>query len=112
MKDADSGITFATVNLNQEQTCQSLSRLSNTHCVIEVFGLENVGKLQEHEEFVFEIPKEIFKTQSTPLNQACLKELKKLGMEEWKPDNYYGSQNSFFDKGDKRYARTIIRRWI
>ena len=111
--DNDSGTQFAVIKLNQEQTCQALSRLSNTHCTIEVLGLEYVGKKQEHKEFVFEIlPDEDYKLGNGALNQMCLRELKKNGMGDWIPDNYYNSQNSLFNKDGKKYARAIIRRWI
>jgi len=113
LKDFDSGIVFAIAKLNQEQTCQALSRLSDTHCTIEVLGLEYVGKKQEHKEFVFEIlPDEDYKLGNGALNQMCLRELKKNGMGDWIPDNYYNSQNSLFSKDNKKYARAIIRRWI
>lgn len=110
--DNDSGTQFATVILNQEQTCAALSRQGYVECNIELNGLDRVGKKQEHREFLFEIPDLDYKTKNDFAHEICLSELKKQGMEDWKPDNYYGSQNSFFNKNGKRYARAIIRRWI
>ena len=30
----------------------------------------------------------------------------------WIADGYFHSQNSFFEKDKKKYARDVIRRWI
>jgi hypothetical protein len=32
-------------------------------------------------------------------------------MSDWLPENTYGSQDSFFSKEGKYFARTVIRRW-
>lgn len=34
------------------------------------------------------------------------------GMHEWVSDNYFQSQDSFFSKDGKNYARAVIRRWV
>lgn len=111
--DRLSGITFVRVKLNQEQTCQAMSRLAHTHCDIEVFGLEVVGKCLEIKDLTF------------PIGNVDYYDRKKVAIEKalefcpegWVPDEYYGSKGSFYDKKDKdgnkiTWARTHIRRWV
>lgn len=109
--DADASTTFVTVELTPEQLSSALSRLAYTDCECYVYNLDRVGKKHENDSFVFEI-EEKDKRDKDKLKELCLIELKKQGMSEWIPDNNYSSQNSFFKKDDKFYARAIIRRWV
>lgn len=113
IKDATSVTTFVKVKLNPEQLSQCLSRTMYVECEAEVFGLDKLGKVHENTKFDFEIPKELSGSKnSAALNQKALKALQAAGMEEWVPDNYYSSQDSFFSKDSKYYARVTIRRWV
>lgn len=109
VKDRDSSITFAEIKLNQEQTCQAMSRLAQTDCRITVREIEKVGKKMEHQEFVFEIPKgNGQKNRKKEIEEKCLQDCP----DGWKPDLYFNSHNSFFTKDGKKYARTTMRRWV
>lgn len=110
--DNDSGTQFAVINLNQEQTCAALSRQGYVECDIELGGLEKLGKKLENKQFEFEIPDTLTMMGDDKLNEICLSELFNNNMEDWTPDKYYRSQNSFFNKDGKKYARVTIRRWI
>lgn len=81
----------------------------------EVHGLDRVGKKQENKLFEFELPKdfkrEYFKgraDQEIELQQLAQSQLS----DGWIAENYFGSQDSFFTKDGKKYARVTIRRWI
>lgn len=113
IRDSKSSTTFCKVTLTPVQLSQALSRLSETKCEVEVFGLYKIGKTHENENFIFEIPNELrSSTKSKELTELCIKSLKELDMEEWKPDAYFASQNTFSEKDGKTYARAVIRRWI
>ena len=111
LEDSDAVIRFAEIKLNPEQTCQALSRLSGTHCNIEVVGLDKVGKKREHKDLVFPIPKDAGygDQRRTIASDLALKACP----EGWTPSLYFGSQNSFFQDEDGNYmARCTIMRWV
>ena len=107
--DSDSSTLFAKVKLTPKQLSAVLSRQEYAECEITVQNLNRLGKKHENKYFEFEIP-EGAKTEE--LQKICLLTLGKSKMSEWKPDDYYTSQNSRFKKDGKHYARAIIRRWI
>lgn len=113
LRDRDAGICFAKVKLTPVQLSQALSRLSHTDCECEVFGLDKLGKTQEHELFVFEIPKELASSRNAKeLVKLASEHLALSGRQDWITTDSFGSQNSFFAKDSKQYARCTIRRWI
>ena len=110
LSDVASSIRFADIHLNPKQTCQALSRLGETPCEkMEVYGLDVIGKKQEHKSFEFEVPYEY----TTYSKREEVKRIAKLKCPKgWIPDMYFNSQNSFFKKNNKYYARTVMRRWV
>lgn len=110
IEDGNSNTMFAKIILTPEQLCQAMSRQAFTPCSLEVKGLDRVGKKHENKDHVFELPSEIFRNKENAL--ALFQLAKKTTPEGWIPDNYFSSQNSFFSKDGKNYARCVIRRWI
>lgn len=108
--DENANTTFVRVELTPEQLSSALSRLSNTDCSVEVYVLERVGKKHKVKEFIFEIPEDIKKDKLSEFSQIMVD--KEMPGEGWVSDGYFGSQNSFFNKDGKKYARCYIRRWI
>lgn len=108
VRDDNACTTFLEVILTPLQLSSALSRLSNTECSLELNGLDRVGK--KHENKTFEFPIKYSDSQSD-LELACNEALFEKAMFEWIPDHYYRSQNTFFRKGDEKWARVIIRRW-
>lgn len=109
VRDANASVTFARIKLTPEQLSEALARTMYTDCSIEVHGLDKIGKTHESETFVFEIP-------PMPLGtKRDEKELQALAQSQlsdgWVADFYFGSQNSFFRKDGKDFARVTIRRW-
>lgn len=116
VKDSVSGITFLSVTLTPQQLSSALSRLSYTDCEVEVYGLDKLGKTQEVENFEFEMPNDLDRWKGIDFDKKikmiCFAALIDAKKEDWESDNYYRSQNSFFDKDGKKFARVTIRRWI
>jgi hypothetical protein len=109
VEDKLSSLRFLEVSLDQHQTCDALSRLACTPCVIDVRGLDNVGKQRENGSIEFELPP------STDFHNR--KEIASVLAKEHCPDGwivstYFGSQDSFFKKDGKPYARTSTTRWV
>lgn len=108
--DDDSRCIIVKVKLTPEQLSAMLSRQAYIKCEsCETGELERVGKKHEHKSFEFEIT---YTKAESDLALACSEALFQQEMFEWVSDNYYGSQNSFFKKDGKDWARVIIRRWI
>lgn len=107
--DEKARIQFLEVSLNEQQTCEALSRLANTECTAEVYDLDKVGKIRESLPFEFEMPEGVLHQQKKDIACAVAD---RLCPEDWTPSNYYGSQNSFFKRDGKEYARTTIYRWV
>lgn len=113
IKDQDSLTTFVKCRLTPDQLSSALSRLMATPCEVEVLGLDRVGKKQENKRFEFRIPADKSGGRnSDALYELAKKALKESGMEEWVPDKYFSSQDSFFMIDKINYARCVIRRWL
>lgn len=108
LHDPVSSITFAEVHLTNDQLAMALSRLGYTPCKIELRGLDKVGKKMIVDKLEFEMPLYTFSTRK----EIAYAEADRVCPEGWEADLYFGSQNSFFKKDGKEYARTTIRKWI
>ena len=108
IEDDKACIKFVKVRLNNKQVCQMLSRLASIHCEkVEVFNLEKVGKKHINKTFEFELPTCDWHDRK----EIALQQIKYVCPKGWKSDNYFNSQDSFFTKDDKLYARVTIRQW-
>ena len=108
IKDESANVRFVKVKLTPEQLSAALSRQISIECELEVKELEKVGKVHENKTFEFEIPE----TLPTRGNQLELQKIAQSQLSDgWIADAYFGSQNSFFKKDGKQYARVTIRRW-
>ena len=107
--DADANTTLARVKLTPEQLSMILSRQGYVECECNTGDLKKIGKKHENKYIEFEI---VYSKSKEDLILACNEALFQQEMHEWESDNYYGSQNSFFSKDGKDYARTVIRRWV
>jgi hypothetical protein len=107
--DADANTTLARVKLTPEQLSMILSRQGYVECECNTGDLKKIGKKHENKYFEFEIT---YSKSKEDLALACNEAIFQQGMHEWESDNYYSSQNSFFSKDGKDYARTVIRRWV
>lgn len=108
-----SNTDFVRAKLTPEQLSMCLSRMGNTKCEVDVYGLDKIGKTHENTKFEFEILDSMHKKgNEVSLHATCIESLQKQGMEGWIPDAYYGSQDSFFSRNGKHFARVTIRRWV
>lgn len=109
--DIDSSTTFVELTLTREQFINAaMNRLSN--CGVEkasVMHLDRVGKTMELKSFEFELPEGVDYTSN---EEEICRIARQTVPEGWTPDLYFRSQNSFFKKDKKHFARTTIRRWV
>lgn len=103
IKDVDANIEFLELEIGLEEFAKALTGLAGAECEMQFRWLENVGKRVEIDTFEFECKRD---------KQEAIRKVKKLCPKEWRPSTYFGSQNSFFKKDGKDFARTTIRRWV
>ena len=109
VEDGGSSVRFVDITLTQEQLCRALSREACVPCDITLSGLDKIGKTLQHRKFVFELPPD---TNYSNKKEKAQEQIKLKCPEGWEPDIYFNSQDSFFTKDDKEYARTTIRQWV
>lgn len=106
LHDKSSGQVFAVVTLTPDQLSQALSRTSYTDCHTIVANLDTLNKKMENIRYEFEIPDR--RLGKGELTKLCSKSMP-VG---WISDDLYESQDSFFTRDGKQYARVTIRRWV
>lgn len=116
LKDGSSITTFAEVHLTADQFISAMSRIAHIPCTIKLNRLDRVGKKHEHKNFefeIFEVGLLPYKEKQSVLIQMCHQEMDYQELTEfgWISDNHFNSQHSFFQRGNKNYAQTTIRRW-
>lgn len=107
--DDQASTVFASIELTPNQLSRALGRGSYTECKIVLNGLDRLGKKMENKTHEFQIPSVIPYEQREKVLSEVIKETLPDG---WVSDNYFNSQNTYFKKDGKDYARTTIRRWI
>ena len=110
LHDRDASITFAEVTLTSKQVIQAFSGLGYTGCRIDLKGLEKVGRKMEHMVLEFLLPKVEKRHRMSDEELTCLAEA--VLPDGWASDNYFHSQNTFFSRDGKNWARTTMRRWV
>lgn len=108
IEDELSSTSFVKARLDAKATCQVLSRLACVNCELDVQGLDHIGKRMEHKSFEFEIPHPGYSMNKDDICTLALS----VCPAGWESDLYFGSQNSFFERDGKEFARMRIRRWV
>lgn len=110
LADVNSNLKVVEIELTPQQLSQALSRLSGTPCKFQFNQSDKIGKMHECKNFEFELPKELqdYHKDYEAIYQAALAQCP----DGWEPDKYFRSQDSFFTKNDKQWARCTIRRWV
>jgi hypothetical protein len=109
--DMTACIEFLEIKLNAEQFCAALGRLGYVHCEAEVRGLEHVGMKQQRRRLEFEIDKNVqFDRREKP--ERLFSAARAATPDGWEFDRAFNSQGSFFNRDNKNFACTTIRRWV
>jgi hypothetical protein len=112
IEDDLASTTFVKARLTPEQLSAVLSRQARIDCELEIRGLEKIGKKHENKYFEFEIQKGLRDSKYSESLRTIAQNLLNNQDEGWIAEGYFSSQNSFFEKDGKQYARCTIRRWI
>ena len=108
--DRVSGTMFARITMDSDSFAKALGGLSEVKCEkADVFALDRLNKKHEHKTFEFPLPEDVGFGDCKPAAIQAAKDAAPVG---WTSDCSFSSQNSFFQKDGKPWARTIIRRWV
>ena len=111
IEDDDAAITFVKLEMSTDQFCSAIGRLSSCETLsCKVNGLDRVGKNHECKKFEFLIGDK--NTAFDKRKEIAYDIAVKSCPEGWEPDKYFGSQDSFFTKGEELWGRVTIRRWV
>lgn len=106
LTDELSGVKFAEIKLTPDQLNSALSRLAYTECEMDIRGLDKIGKKHERKKFEFQLPEDMRGYGS--LQEVCQNKL----TDGWICEGYFNSQDSFFERNGRKWARCIICRWV
>jgi len=106
-KDCNSVTRFATAELSLEQYAQAITGLSEIPCMIEISNLQNVGLRRISDTLEFEL-----EAQNSYSRNLHIEQLLRCVPDGWKTTDELSSQNSFFEKDGKRWARATINKWV
>ena len=109
IEDDVANTTFCKITLTPQQLSDALSRLSSVDCEINVVNLDRVGKKHEWMTYEFEIPENLA---STTKEEELQKKAQSQLSDGWTASGYFSSQNTFFKKDGKQFARVTCRRYI
>ena len=108
IQDSLSSLEFVTVKMSCEDFAKALTGMGSCPGIGVVSGLDRVGKVHENDTITFILPQNTdFKNKKEIASQMALEACPK----GWEPDLYFASQNSFFMKDGREWARCTIRRW-
>lgn len=108
VEDVDAVIDFLEIEIDLDEFARCITGLGMAKCEMEVRGLKNVGKKRESMDIVFEMP-DVDYNKKLETAQRLAKE---AAPEGWESSVYFGSQDSFFTKDGKQYARTRASRCV
>ena len=108
--DADASLReVVKIELSLEEYARAITGICSRpgKGVVREKQLRHIGKKMEHKSLVFELTQDAYRNKDMAKMMAA-----DVCPEGWEPDLYFGSQESFFCKGRKNFARTTIRRWV
>ncbi len=106
VKDANSGSQVFTVNLPADQIAKMLSSRAHLPCMYTVERTDISGKHEHRAEMSVELPEGLAYGDREAVAERLLIAQCPEG---WETSCYLGSKDSFYKKGDRSYAKTIIR---
>lgn len=108
VEDCDSGANFLEIHMTLEDFAKAITGHGYIDCELKTRGLDHVGKVAERSEIVFEIGDYPFETEKQMVYEDAL-----LACPAgWIVVNYFGSRDSIWWEGKKRFARAKIMRWL
>lgn len=107
VKDNLSKERFLTIEIDYDVFTKVLMGCAELPCDIEVRHLKRVGMRKETKPLEFIMPDGY-----SEMKENARKAAAENTPEGWEANTHFGSQNSFFTREGKGWARTTISRWV
>ena len=108
----DSGIEFARIQFNGEETLKLMANYGRVKGEAEVNSLDKVGKYYDSKHFSFELPERL-KGNSFRKSKELKEYMKSICPDGWEISTYLGSQSSFkYDGKGNTTVNTYIFRYL
>lgn len=98
---------FVTVEISYADFTRALTGASEIPCDLVIKRLERIGMKKETLPLEFLIPKDAYHNKDKAMQIA-----NEQTPEGWQAVNYFNSQNSFFVRNGKSWAKTVMVRWV
>ena len=109
IEDVASGVRFLELRMTPEAFTAALGRRAYCPAEARVRGLDRIGLQREQDEIIFPMPDD---TDYRMKQTVAIREAMRECPDGWEPDLSFSSQDSFFQRDGKEWARTTIRRWV
>lgn len=109
VEDENANTRFLELTISNAEFTRALGRSAHLPCDLNIRGLDNIGKTHENKTHEFELPDG---TNWKNREEVAIATAKGLDLGDWIPEPYFRSQNSFFIKDGKDWARCTIRRYV
>lgn len=106
IQDSTSKIHFVEIEVDLAEFTNAITGLGSRPVEMEVMGLDRVGMERETMEIEFPIGEDY------RAREHAAEIAKDHTPEGWVPPSYFSSQNSFFRKHDKQWARGLACRFV
>ncbi len=110
IEDRDAGIRILELKMTPEDFTAALGRLAFCPAEAVAWGLDKVGMVLEHDKIIFPLDCE-WDSQSDFARAQAVR-ICQLDHPDWTPEMSFSSQDSFFNRDGRMWARTTIRRWV
>ena len=108
IKDTNSVIDFIELEIDYVNFTEAITGLAYSECKFETRLLDKVGKKRIIDNFEFEMDN----PKLSRSKEFAIEKVKKICPIGWECSTYFGSQDSFFDRDGKSFARTKIMKWV
>jgi len=109
LRDPNAIVRFLALSMDMANFTRALGGLSCCDCEIEVHDLEKVGKIRESKPLEFELATHDFGDKRMAMASAAAADRCPDG---WTPNVSFNSQDSFYTRDGKSWARTTMHRWV
>lgn len=115
LKDDDAVIEPFEISMSLEAFAEAITGFAYRPCKFTVRNLDKVGKVREHKTFEFQLPDVKVFNLDSKLKEIAREVLSTVCPDGWEANSAFSafsSQDSFFSKDGKLWARTLITRWV
>jgi hypothetical protein len=109
--DSNANADIIKIQIEAADLIRLFANQANVPCKFIAANLDKIGRYHKHKTFEFPLPKNFEKIKYTDRKTTAYKIAVELAPKNYEPDSNFSSQNSFFEKDGKPWARCTIRKY-